>query len=381
MIVPGDAEPKMTDTPLDAPPAYDGANASSSSRAPIVEKPLARVPPTSPTSPSSSTVNHGAQSRVVQKSTWTSLGDDVGNLLSDMGIGSAQSRVAREVRKTTFALIHDLVRDQTADSNISCVGILESCSEVCAAQQVNMPNLLQQPYIEGHTPLYWAIVKRPVDDSEPPASFELPPLIRALLAYSAPLKESTIKDIHLACLHNCDQWLYQSLRLCPDFAALSRKDQLLLGVQVPPDAVVVGAPARHDAPFTVEFAFVQFQKRMRVSQDVHLEFISHARMWQMSFFVASNTSGLDDGQWAARLKMYENGPITSVTATYELEAHSSDDTPNETVSLELQGKLGPPSQCYPLHVALPDAVQYPRSPFLTADGVLRGKLTVQIKNK
>jgi hypothetical protein len=235
------------------------------------------------------TINRAAQSRVVPKSTWTSLGDGMGNLLSDMGLGPPQRRVGKEVRKTVSGLIHDLVRDQNLDSNDSCVGILESCSEACAAQAINMPGLLQQPYIEGHTPLYWAIVKRPIDESEPPpASFELPPLIRALLAYSAPLEQSTIKDIRLACLHNCDQWLYQALRLCPEFQALSHKAQLLLGVQVPPDTVVVGAPARHDAPFTVDFEFAQFQKRMRVSQEVHIEFISHGELAPLSILRPSD---------------------------------------------------------------------------------------------
>ncbi|KAJ7270737.1 hypothetical protein B0H12DRAFT_778835 [Mycena haematopus] len=376
MIVP---EPKMTDAPSDSPPAYDSAGPSASSRAPIVEKP-SRVPPTSPTSPSPSSASVN-RSRAAPKNTWTSLGDDMGNLLIDIGIGSTQRRVAKEVRKTVSGLIHDLVRDQTIDSNLSCVGILESCSEVCSAQSVNLSALLQHPYIEGHTPLYWAIVKRPLDESEPPASFELPPLIRSLLAYSAPLEKSTVKDIQLACLHNCDQWLYQSLRLCPDFEALSHKDQLLLGVQVPPDTVSVGAPARHDAPFTVEFEFAQFQKRMRVSQQVHLDFISHARMWHIEFFVAYSTSNLNDGQWAARLYLSDNSPVTSLTAWYVLEEHTSDASSPESVSLELKGKLGPPNQYYPLHVALPDAVQYPRSPFLTSDGHLRGKLTVQITNK
>lgn len=285
MIVPASSEPKPNDTPLDAPPAYDGAGASSSARPPTVEKSAPRSP-IPPTSPSSSTINRG-QSRVVQKDTWTSLSDDVGNLLADVGLGSAQRRVAKEVRKTVTGLIHDLVRDQTLDSNDSCVGILDSCSEVCAAHSVNMPALLQQPYIEGHTPLYWAIVKRPVDESESPPSFELPPLIRSLLAYSAPLQKATIKDVRLACLHNCDQWLYQSLRLCPDFQALSHKDQLLLGVQFPPDSITVGPPARHDAPFTVDFEFAQFQKRMRVSQNVHVDFISHGPFFLSSLVLDS----------------------------------------------------------------------------------------------
>ncbi|KAJ7146103.1 hypothetical protein C8R44DRAFT_863911 [Mycena epipterygia] len=363
-------DPKVEDdapNALDAPPAYDSTGPSSSSQ--LVDS-KSRSPATVPLSstPSSSVI----KSRAVQKSTWNQFQDDVGSLL-----GTTHQRIAQEVRKTVSGLVHDLVKDQTSNSNESCAGILESCSEVCAAHSINMPTLLQQNYIEGHTPLYWAIVKRPVDESES-ASLETPPLIRALLMYSAPLKQATIKEIRLACLQTCDQWLFQSLRLCPEFHALPDKDQLLLGVQVPPDKITVGTSERHDSPFTVDFEFAQFQKRMRVTQLTSLDFISHARMWGIQFFVAESGRGLNEGQWAVRIGLWENSPSVSVTATYTIEQHAPQDAPDEPVSLALSGNLTVHQN---MHIALPDAIQYPRSPFLTADGSLRGKLTLQITNK
>ncbi|KAJ7153529.1 hypothetical protein C8R43DRAFT_1235487 [Mycena crocata] len=362
--------PKTDD---DLPPAYDNTTASGSRVNAPVEKGSTRVP-LSPTA-SSSVI----KPRTAPKSSWTALGDDMGNLLADVGLGSAQRRVAQEVRKTVTGLIHDLVRDQTIDSNISCVGILESCSEACSTHSIDMSGLLQQSYIEGHTPLYWAIVQRPSDGPEP-TSFETPPLIRTLLAYSAPLKDSTINDVRLACLHTCDQWLFQSIRLCPEFRALSNKEQLLLGVQVPPDIITVGLAARHDAPFTIDFEFTNFQKRMRVSAAARLDFISHARMWEIAFFVADWDRGLTAGQWAVRLGLRDNSPPTNVSATYIIDQHSGpEEDPLESVSLALSGKLTVDTT--DMHAALPDAVQYPRSPFLTADGKLRGRLTIQITNK
>ncbi|KAJ7756243.1 hypothetical protein B0H16DRAFT_1721850 [Mycena metata] len=370
MIVPSD--PTKPSHAADAPPpAYDGP---SSGQATIPEKPARRVP--SPTSPSASSIRPRPP---VQKTGWRSLQDGVGGILADVGLGSTQQRAAQEVRKTVTGLVHDLVRDQTLDSNVSCVGILESCSEACATHSINISSLLQQPYIEGHTPLYWAIVKRPTDESEAASeAFELPPLIGALLAYSVPLKDSTIREARLACLHICDQWLYQSLRLCPAYGALADKDRLLLGVNVPPDKITVGTAARHDAPFTAEFEFPDFQKRMRVSRDVNICFISHARMWKIQFFVADGDCNLTDGQWAVRLGLRENSPTTKLAATYILEETTPGDAPDESVNLELSGKLVPEENDHRMHTALPDALQYPRSPFLTTDGTLRGKLTVQI---
>ncbi|KAJ7222354.1 hypothetical protein GGX14DRAFT_663350, partial [Mycena pura] len=292
--------PDDNNAPLDAPPAYDSTVGSSSRQTAPVEKSRAPASVPLPLSPAPSTV----KSRVVQKSAWEELGDEMGDLMASLGLGTARHRATTEVRKTVTGLIHDLVRDQSIDS----VGILDSCSEVCAAYEINMPSLLQRPYIEGHTPLYWAIVKRPADASETAAS-ELPPLIRALLAYSAPLSAETVTDVRLACLQTCDQWLFQGLRCCADFSALPYKDQLLLGVQVPPDTVAIEVPARHSAPFTVNFGLAHFQKRMRISHEVRLDFISHARMWELAFFVAESTgSGLQQGQWAARIALLDTSP-------------------------------------------------------------------------
>ncbi|KAJ7764267.1 hypothetical protein B0H16DRAFT_1310927, partial [Mycena metata] len=267
-------------------------------------------------------------------------------------------RAAQEVRKTVAGLVHDLVRNQTLDSNVSRVGILEKCSEACATHSIKMSSLLQKPYIEEHTPLYWAIVQHPTDKSEAASgTFELPPLIGALLAYSVPLKDSTIQETRLACLHTCDQWLYQRLRLCPAYGALADKDRLLLGVNVPPDKITVGTVARHDAPFTVDFEFPDFEKRMRVSRDVNLSFISHARMWKIQFFVADGDDNLTDGQWAVRLGLLENSPTTNVAATYILEETTTGDAPGESVNLKLSGNLVPEEDDDHMHTALPDAVQ------------------------
>ncbi|KAJ7079991.1 hypothetical protein B0H15DRAFT_491940 [Mycena belliarum] len=367
MIFPPKSDDVRPDDILDAPPTYDNATASSSSRA-IVEKP-ARVPgSTSPTSPTSSTHR---PPRTVPTSAWVQF-------QQDMGLRLTESRVAQEVRKTVGGLVRDLVQDQSLESNITCASILDSCSDACASHSISLPALLQQKYIEEHTPLYWAIVKRPAQEHAS-TSFELPPLVRALLAYSAPLKDSALKDARMACLHTADQWLYQCLRLSPEFRALSHKDQLLLGVQVPPDKVAIGTPLRYDAPLTVDFEFEHLQKRMRVSQCATIDFISHARIWQISFFVAQGTSYLTDGLWAVRLALLEDSPPVKVKATYAIKQHAVEGPADEPVKLELKGKLD--GRYETLYIALPDAVQYARSPFLTADGTLRGSLTVEIQTK
>ncbi|KAF7307769.1 hypothetical protein MKEN_01137000 [Mycena kentingensis (nom. inval.)] len=379
MIVPTEMKlnpPETSSIPLDAPPAYD----ASSSRSAPVEKPATR----SPTSPSPVAGPSFIKARVVQKNTWEQLGDDVAGAMATLGLGSARSRAQVEIRKTITGLLHDLVHNQTIDSNVACASILDSCSEAAAQNGINLPHLLQQAYIQGHSPLYWSIVKRPAESSEvdrPASEAELPPLIRALLAYSAPLKPATVADIRLACLHTCDEWLFQCLRCSPDFAALPQKDQLLLGVKVPPDTLKLRVPAKHDAPFTVDFAFTEFQKRLRVTHEVKLEFITHSRIWDFAFVHYINGSwGIQAGQWAARLTLSDHSPQTNlesvkITILPGPTPASEGEEEIKPVILEFSGRLYTGNE---LNAAMPDSFQYPNNPFLV-DGTLRGTLEIKLK--
>ncbi|KAJ7683746.1 hypothetical protein B0H14DRAFT_3884931 [Mycena olivaceomarginata] len=269
MLSPSESVSKSTDTPLDTPPAYDGAASDFCDLSFYVDR------------------KFGAQSRVVLK-----------HLNEPPRPWVATAAPAMEVARPSPA------------SYTTSYGTRTSTPAA-----INMPDVLQQHYIEGHTPLYWAIVKRTIDVDA--------------------------QGIRLACLHNGDQWLYQALRLCPEFQALSHKTQLLLGVQVPLDTVVVGTPARDDAPFAVEFEFAQSRNACRC---------------------AGSVPGIHrtDGRWVVRLGGTEDSPSTFVQAAYVLEEHIPD-TLDRSVRLEL-GLKGEQ------HVALPDAIQYPQSPFLTADG-------------
>ncbi|KAJ7452128.1 hypothetical protein B0H11DRAFT_2246084 [Mycena galericulata] len=382
--------------PMDAPPAYDNADASSSLAPPEKRPAIPGREPSSSTESSSSTMKPRS---VPVETTWK---DDMGSLLYwGLGLSTAHHRATLEVHKTVSGLIHDLVWEQTIDSNTAYFGILQSCSQICAAHSLDLSNLLQKADIQEHTPLYWAIVKRQTSDHAEPTNNELPPLIRALLEYSAPLKESTIKDIRLACLHACDQWLFRGLQMRPEFQALPHNDQALLGVQVPPDTINVETPAQHDAPFTVDLEFADFQKRMRISQKMTLDFISHgechsfplfqanvsvARMWQLAFYV--------ERSWVTSITLREKSPPTYVSLKYTIEQHGQEGTPAILkLSTWLRGERDPETgkhtHSYSSYrnpycartVTLPDAVMYPRSPFLTADGTLRGKVTIQMKDK
>ena len=137
------------------------------------------------------------------------------------------------------------------------MGLLESCADARAANNLSFSEILQEPSIEDHPAIYWAIVKRPSPDD-----FEL---ITSLMSYSAPLTTETMTEVRLACLHVGDQALFQRLWRSPEYGALSVADRMLLGVLAPPDTIDVKELPGQDGPFAVRLTIVQFEKRMEVS--------------------------------------------------------------------------------------------------------------------
>ncbi|KAF7790935.1 hypothetical protein EIP86_001894 [Pleurotus ostreatoroseus] len=178
------------------------------------------------------------------------------------------ARTSQEVRTTILSLVRDVVRVPEPSAAIS---ILRNCSEACESHGLEFSAILQERSVEGHTPIYWAIVKRP---PQPTASD--PDLVTVLLSLAAPLTDSTMSEIRLACLQNSDQVLFQRLRRLPAFAPLTGPDEILLGATVPPDDIDVQDVAGGEGAFIARFHIPMFQKRMRITKAISLEFIARS---------------------------------------------------------------------------------------------------------
>jgi hypothetical protein len=180
-----------------------------------------------------------------------------------------------------LGLIRGLVRQPKPSPSYEALGVLESCAAACANFNLSLSSLLQERFIEGHTPIYWAIIKRPaetsiIDDSD---GAPIPDFLTTLISFADPLTPETKSEIRLACLLTSDQALFQRLRLLPEFSPLSGTDQILLGASMPPDGIVVDdVPGDDEGSFVVHFEVVQFQQRMRVSKRVALEFIARGNV-------------------------------------------------------------------------------------------------------
>ena len=236
---------------LDEPPSYDQINPSRSPVSSGFQPDVKAGPPstTSTTNPTSIAGPLLQQAKQKPRTTW----------LDSFRL----SQQAKDVRATVRSIVRDVVKEPKTPAS---VGLLESCADACFSNNLSFSEILQEPSIEGHPAIYWAIVKRPSPDD-----FEL---ITSLMSYSAPLTAETMTQVRLACLHVGDQALFQCLWRSPEYGALSGTDRMLLGVSSPPDTIDVEELPGQDGPFRAKFTIVQLEKRMKVSGEVMFEFIA-----------------------------------------------------------------------------------------------------------
>ncbi|KAI9434348.1 hypothetical protein H4582DRAFT_2081063 [Lactarius indigo] len=249
------------------------------------------------------------------------------------------SKTAKQVRDTTQSLLRDLL-SQARPSEHEWLSVLTSCSEACDAQGLDFSALLQEPFVEGHTPVYWAILKRPVipvkaDHTTPTTDPDA--LVMAILDASLPLNSQSVADTRLACMTVSDNALFVRLgQRYEGFSPHLGTDKVLLGGADTVDSVVVVDEPRGGDAFTVRFSLAQFPLRMRASKLARVEFIARGafaagslslsplprclyvlkkicprgvpgRLWQLVFAVAGAPGAPPGrvGQWLVSLSLSE----------------------------------------------------------------------------
>ncbi|KAJ7623166.1 hypothetical protein FB45DRAFT_924776 [Roridomyces roridus] len=373
-------EKELLDVPTDAPPSYEASSGSSSSRAPPATHDTKR--PITVSAASSSVIKPPP---VSSPSSWFGF----------------TSPTTRQVRTTVLGLVRDLVKLPPSDHGVVAISILKSCAEACATNGLNISTILQEQSVEGHTPLYWAIVKRPAESAE--GHENSTDLLTTLLSLSTPLTPAYDLPI--------DQVLFQRLRSSPEFAPMSPTDEMLLDATIPPDEINVenmGGEAAQEGAFVVDFSIVRFQKRMLVSKAVILEFIARGRMWQLGFHVSTpgNHRRLPPGTWYAELALLENSPPTWLDSRLLIPAPAETamgppsagifgtgkSRPRPTLSVRIKANeqlrvTGPGARHRSRVVVLLDGpeadngfgcLQYSECPYIGADETLRGRLEARL---
>ncbi|KAI0030864.1 hypothetical protein K488DRAFT_87359 [Vararia minispora EC-137] len=223
---------------------------------------------------------------------------------------------ARQVKETTQALVRDLVQQRTPGNDTgagrlapgAAHSVLDSCAEACAAQDLSLAEILREPFIEGHTPIYWAVL---VHDgaSEGQADTLAELLLAHALAAPTPAP-GLADDVRAACTLASDDALWRRLRerFPPLEPSLVGSDRLILASArgLASDEATVEARPRADTAdgaFYVRARMPLFQKRMRVVGAVGVEFIAGGRLFRLEFFVNGGAHRRDyyypEGTWFA----------------------------------------------------------------------------------
>ncbi|KAI0048624.1 hypothetical protein FA95DRAFT_1025406 [Auriscalpium vulgare] len=326
---------KDKDALPDAPPSYQTALQGGSAAVPVpagFTSPSNKRPPFPAASTSSlrstassSSVRRPAKSRQKSSPRWLPT--------SIFGL----SKTAKQVRSTTQSLLRDLLTQQTPSTEAQCTAVLASCAEACEANSLSLANILQDPFIEGHLPVYWAILKRPATPkktdhtSRPHAELEAEAdaLTMAILAASLPLTAASIAETRHACLIASNHGLFMRIRTrFKAFSPLSGPDAMLLGSNGVNtdlvDAVDVEELRGDVGAFVARFDIVLFQLRMRVSKSVKVEFIARGRLWYLMFSAAdASNSAHRAGAWLVTLGLADHSPPTWVDAKLIIEDKST----------------------------------------------------------
>lgn len=250
-------------TPTDAPPSYGAIQTDQDHpQKPVINEPIQTLSP-SPALPDKTS----APVKIARKDKLAGNTRDISNNWFNLNTGSS-SRTSREIRNIVLGLLCDL-QGSTSLTSTTAINIFGSCAGACATHGIPFSDILQKPNIEGHTALYWAIVKayrREVVMNQGPD------FVTSLISYALPLKEQTVIELRQACLAISDQNLFNKLRQCPGVAQMSTVDQMLLGIKIPPDEIEV--VELEGSKFAVNFVVPQFHTRMAVSKSIRLEFIA-----------------------------------------------------------------------------------------------------------
>ncbi|KDR67207.1 hypothetical protein GALMADRAFT_216661 [Galerina marginata CBS 339.88] len=359
--------------PQEAPPAYESLVLTNPSTNPNGPRdtwrrigPLTQQPITLPNGPTpppfrppastqkghTRSLSSSSTSSLKGKKSWFNFSSS--NAPNASSTQSASSRTVSEVRTTVCGLVRNLVvgpQEQNGLGSLSpaSLGILQSCAEACSTHSMSLSGILQEKFIESHSPLYWAIVKRPPkpepqthnlldrdEVAEPESTEEESDLLGALLSHSTPLSTETITELRLGCLATSDQATFQRLRLLiPQFSSISGSDQILLGASLPADDVTVEIGSGNDGAFAVNVQVPQFHKRMMISREIGLEFVARNRLWRFLFMITPDDAwyGPPPGSWCVSVSMQEPSPPTWLDARLVLPNATTNGSPKpETVN-------------------------------------------------
>ncbi|KAG1754534.1 hypothetical protein EDB19DRAFT_661695 [Suillus lakei] len=279
----------------------------------------------------------------------------------------------KETRTTVLSLIRDMV--STPDFTPSSVDpIVDACATSLPAAEFRA--LLQESNIEGHTPLYWAVVNN------------RPRALQAFLKLIPVYTSTCLSDMRLACMATSDHALFRELRLN---TVLNCKDQpLRRSLGCTPDEIQVhGGDGQNQ--FIAHMQIRMFQKRLRIAQNTYIELIAKGRIWNLLFYMGNET------KWHVSLGLSSHSLPARPKAVLLIEAQNGQsdyETQPEALKIMFPLKenksLAPADQhqryndslynkiCTSIDASLGDWLMYDDTIYTDSDGTLHAKLEVML---
>lgn len=266
-----------------------------------------------------------------------------------------------------FLKMRDVVKEPASPAAVS---VLQSCLEACQNRGLSFQSVVSEKFIEGHCPLYWAIIKRPSTSSEQDDDDRVQ-LLDILL--SIPLDSTTRSEAYLACMLSSDQVLFQRLRHTPGdhSPSVSAAHELLLG-DAPEDDIRSFDRDGDHGEFQIVWRIAKFQKRMRALGGVGTEVVargwsilhpikklfinSSGRIWSLALSILPRDirysrigTLLKAGTWVASVSLLAPSPSTYLDAQLSIpeptpESISVDDMPSSSTPTPPSHPPGSPNQ-------------------------------------
>ncbi|KAG1845498.1 hypothetical protein DFJ58DRAFT_893663 [Suillus subalutaceus] len=180
-------------------------------------------------------------------------------------------------------------------------------------------DLLQNPNIEGHTAMYWAVVNGQRE------------AFSVFAAHIPQFSSVCSSDLRLACMSTSNHALFMQLNL--GHVINSKDESLRHFLGCPPDEVQV-----HDKgdrmgknQFVACFCIRMFQKRLRTAGELGIEFIAAGRIWWFLIYMGN------DGRWHIGFSLSYPSFPAHPEAVLVIKAHNSNpDSATQPEDLQMQ---------------------------------------------
>lgn len=241
-----------------------------------------------------------------------------------------QTRVSVKTQEEALGTVRDLIRDllQRDMSLDACYGVVSSCASACQNHRLDFSCILQERTIEGRSAIFWAIITRYgilrklARDSSHDLIEQTKWYLTWFIGHVSEMTSIGRTEVRIAALVVADNDLLQRVLALPGAIQLSGIERVLLSdlsraalrktrkdsdehlgaldeyqalgrVHSFGDVAIVQESPLDDSKdsglFNVNLAITMFQRRLRLSREISIEFFARGRLWILVFFVVPST--------------------------------------------------------------------------------------------